>query len=157
MLIADARCTCPRCVLYGEQDRSLSPTQDASAAPVILRLRGRRRFKMSYIWKIPNCRWPSLYWLLKWCTSPPCRWLAFILQAHTPGLWPGYEVATLRGLCPWRVVRGVAVRCRLNQIKKCLYMLNLRNVDRRNCPCYAACCEKQGLLRYFNIRHWDCT
>ena len=49
VLYADAWRTCPRCVLYGEQDRSLSPTQDASAAPVTLRLRGRRRFKMSYI------------------------------------------------------------------------------------------------------------
>ena len=76
---------------------------------------------------------------------PPCQWLASILLVHTPGLWPGYAVATLRGLCPWRAVRGVAVRCRVNQMKNVCNMLNLRIVDCRKCSCYVACCEKQGL------------
>ena len=30
-------------------------------------------------------------------------------------------------------------------MKKCLSMLNLRNVDCRKWSCYVACCEKQGL------------
>ena len=67
------------------------------------RLRGRRLLKCHIYEKYKT---GHHYLLLKWWTSPPCRWLAFILLAHTPGLWPGYAVATLCGLSPWRAVRG---------------------------------------------------
>ena len=120
-------------------------TQGASAAPVTLRLRGRRRFKMSYIWKIPNCRWPSLLFTIEVMHLSTMSVASLYIAGAHPR--PLARVCGRHSLWPMSVTCRARVSCtnRQDLIKKCQYMLNLRNVDCRNCSCYVACCEKQGL------------